>query len=506
MTSIQVSHSRLLSFLVILIGIVITAVFLSRPFFDADFFWHLKTGEWMWQHKSLMMIDQFTLPPVPEQTARSEFIQTSYWLSQLILYAFYAVAGLPGIIIYRWVVAGSIFFAINRWASFKHSGVLATTGIFWILAIDSFFIERPHFISFVFLGGVLIVIFKFLENPLQYSLTQLLVPLSALMLLWGNMHGGFLVGQSMLIFVMLAEGIKFVRPGLLSPIPSSCYKKLVLATFAALTASLINPNPLTSIRMLFSVGETNNFLYTTNFEYASVIQFITLNHNRVAILFIAAIVMTAIMYVSSHQRSNITWLGILLVTGYMGCKHVRYIPFFFVAATLFTTRVFVNEQIRTPIRLLTIFFFIATTLYCLKDEPRNLKLLANYGLISTKEYPVHAADFIEKNGLKGNLFNDFNWGGYLIWRFGTDIKTFSDGRMLYPARYWEWLTALSVSMKGNTPEWKILFDKYNIQTVLLPLFGKDGEPYLLTRSIRADKDWVMLFAKNNAVVFRRAAH
>lgn len=497
------NSKRLLTIILALVCVAITAVFLSRPFLDADFFWHLKTGEWMWQHKSLMTSDQFTLPPLPEQTPRSQFVMTSYWLSQLILYAFYAVAGLPGIVLYRWLIAGIILFGISRWTSLKNWGVIATIGTFWILAIDSFFLERPHFLSFIFLGGVLIILFRFLENPDKYSCKQLTLPLSILMLLWGNMHGGFLVGQAMLLFIILTEGVKFLFPNLLNPLQPKEYKKLVGASLGAIAASLINPNPVNSIKMFFSVGETNNFIYTTNFEYASVFQFITLNHNRVAILFVISVALTALFFISSRQRSNITWLGILLITGYMGLKHVRYIPFFFVAATLFSSRAFDTGQLRTAHKAVIVLFFIITTGYCLNDEPRQLKMLARYGLVSAKEYPVNAADFIEKNRLQGNLFNDFNWGGYLIWRFGTNVKTFSDGRLLYPSRYWEWLTASSVTMRGKEPEWKNLFDRYSIQTVLLPLFGKNGEPFPLTSSIRSDKDWIMVFAKSNAAVFRR---
>ena len=39
-----------------------------------------------------------------------------------------------------------------------------------------------------------------------------------------------------------------------------------------------------------------------------------------------------------------------------------------------------------------------------------------------------AADFIEANQLRGNLLNWFDWGEYVIWRFGPDLKVSVDGR------------------------------------------------------------------------------
>jgi hypothetical protein len=39
-----------------------------------------------------------------------------------------------------------------------------------------------------------------------------------------------------------------------------------------------------------------------------------------------------------------------------------------------------------------------------------------------------AVDFIEANHLRGNLLNWFDWGEYVIWRFGPDLKVSVDGR------------------------------------------------------------------------------
>src|SRR6185437_15928516 len=40
--------------------------------------------------------------------------------------------------------------------------------------------------------------------------------------------------------------------------------------------------------------------------------------------------------------------------------------------------------------------------------------------------PVHAAEFVKSRNLKGPLFNDYNWGGYLMWNPGLPVSI--DGR------------------------------------------------------------------------------
>jgi hypothetical protein len=65
-----------------LIGTILF-VNLSRPFSDTDFFWHLKTGEWIWQHQALPTADPFAYPTPATLDARQRFTLTSYWLSQI---------------------------------------------------------------------------------------------------------------------------------------------------------------------------------------------------------------------------------------------------------------------------------------------------------------------------------------------------------------------------------------------------------------------------------------
>jgi len=43
-------------------------------------------------------------------------------------------------------------------------------------------------------------------------------------------------------------------------------------------------------------------------------------------------------------------------------------------------------------------------------------------------YPIKAVEWLKSKPVKGNLFSDYGWGGYLIWKL-PEKKTFVDGRM-----------------------------------------------------------------------------
>ena len=68
---------RIFSWLMMFFLIAVAGVYLFRPLYDPDFYWHLKTGQWIWQNKSLPHFDPFGIPPSPEPTPGTEFIFTS---------------------------------------------------------------------------------------------------------------------------------------------------------------------------------------------------------------------------------------------------------------------------------------------------------------------------------------------------------------------------------------------------------------------------------------------
>jgi len=78
-------------------------------------------------------------------------------------------------------------------------------------------------------------------RPLRLRGERLLFFFPLLMMVWANMHPGFIVGQVTLIFYMIMEGIKFLHPSF-RPIEKTAYKRLCLAALLGIIFSLLNPN------------------------------------------------------------------------------------------------------------------------------------------------------------------------------------------------------------------------------------------------------------------------
>lgn len=490
---------RFFSIGMMLFTLVITGIYLSRQIYDPDFFWHLKTGQWIWENGSLPYTDPFGIPPFLDSSPRNDFILTSYWLIQLILYGFYSLFGMSGIIVFRWVIAGICLMIFAGWTNLRNSFVLMVLALGIIQILELYCIERPQFVSFVCFGVLLTNLFRFFEQGAEKSLWRLLLPLSIVMILWSNMHGGFLIGQAILVYFIVTEGIKFLHPSLL-PLSAKDYRILLISSITALLASFINPNAINLIKYVPTIFDANNYGNLNISEELSIFEFYKSSKNNIVFFYITSMLLTATALLSSKHRKNITLLGILAGALFFGCLHMRLMPFFLVSATIFMSRYIETECSALKIKVILLMLAV-TTYYCLSDEHAFMYKATKSGWIPEVHFPVNAADFISTNKISGNIYTTMNWGGYMIWRMGIDNKMFYDGRILNLQRAWEYNNSLIITLNQRS-YWKGLFNMYNVRIAVLPIYV-EGSQNVLAKSIFEDNEWAMLFSDQTEVVFVR---
>src|SRR4030095_7389491 len=78
--------------LVVVFMLVIFAA-ASRPITDPDFYWHLKTGQYLVETRSIPSVDMFSWPKFG-----SEWV-THEWLSEVVMYATFRWLGYTGLIV-----------------------------------------------------------------------------------------------------------------------------------------------------------------------------------------------------------------------------------------------------------------------------------------------------------------------------------------------------------------------------------------------------------------------
>jgi hypothetical protein len=472
---------------------VVLILHLVKPLYDPDFFWHLKTGFWIWDHKGLPDIDPFSINPQQVGSHRTWFILSSYWLFQLLLCLFYKLGGFSGIIFLRFILAGMLIAVFYRFSVRKNFLALLAAGVGITQILDSHFPERPQFISFVCSALLLSLIFSWLRER-NKKLLPLLIPLCLTMVIWANSHGGFLLGLILLAFVLLAETVKFIHPRL-SPLSGREYAPLSISIAAAILISFVNPNHIYSFEMMLPSKEASSFIYTSILEFSSLYESFKSMGGYEPIIAFCTYMFALMMIVTSKERTNITWIGLLILLGYMGLSHVRHYPFFLICVSLFAIQYADSNVMGTAAKIALAAFFITVVTMSLSKTPENLNRALKYGWVPEAYFPVKCCDYINANGLDGSVYTSLDWGGYVIWRLSPQQKVYIDGRQLDPLRSWEYFY--------NMDNWKKIFDKYDIRVVITPIVDESFKPTPLNQALEADAGWRLVNTGNNGAVFIR---
>jgi len=116
--------------------------------------------------------------------------------------------------------------------------------------------------------------------------------------------------------------------------------------------------------------------------------------------------------------------------------------------------------------------------------------------LNERRYPAETMAFIRQERLPAPLFNAYAWGGYELWRLYPDYQVFIDGRTHVYGR-----DVLQDFLEVTTlgPRWRVVLDKWNVQTVLAERRSQ------LTQVLLAVGGWRPVFAEREAVVFVRDA-
>ncbi len=97
-------------------------------------------------------------------------------------------------------------------------------------------------------------------------------------------------------------------------------------------------------------------------------------------------------------------------------------------------------------------------------------------------------DYLESHPVEGNMFNEFTWGGYLLYRFWPEQKVFIDGQTDF---YGEKLTRDYASIYYAEPGFEDLMQKYTVDWIIVRRTANlavalDKEPNYWTKNIQTN--------------------
>jgi hypothetical protein len=386
---------------------------------DSDTWWHLKVGDWILQNTALPYTG------ILSRTAAERPWVAYSWGYEVLLSLFYSWFGLVGIgIVGTMLTVGAAL--ATYWMSRRLSGrfwlALVVSGV----TLSAFLFNgapRPAFLSYIFFCVTLTLLFASQHG----GRVQPLYWLPLLFLFWANFHIQFIYG---LFTVGLFVGVQVSQqvlvefggnPDFLTR-PTLPSKLLVVIFAGCVLATVTGPNLYHPYLVVVAYTQAK-------FTYKVIIELQPLSF-RLLSNFVELFLAAAGFYgVGWQKKIDPFKLALLTVASVVSFRTMRDAWFicFSAAACIADFSAPQTEPHRVEswrelgivatVSILAMFFASPFIDFNTRELDRAI----------SADYPVNAINFLRRNPVPGPLYNNLNWGGFLMW-YLPELPVAIDGR------------------------------------------------------------------------------
>jgi hypothetical protein len=459
--------------------------------FDGDLPRHILTGNLILQTQKVHTTDIFSFrtegyPSFPHE-----------WLSQVLFGVAYDWLGLDGIVLLTALVIMLTWGIVYRQMMHKSNSffsalILTALGVG---ASQIHVLPRPHIFTYL-LTAVWITL---LEN-INAKKTRSWWGLPLVMLLWVNMHGMFVLGIIILGIYLAGD---FLNQQSINWFRSEKTKSLFLASGLSLLVTFFSPSGLKIWEAIASLG-SNTYLTSKIPEYQSA-NF----HLPETWPFVIILLLTIVGFARTLER--VSWIDILLVVSFtaIALYTSRMIPLFAIVAAPITTKAIADRTRNDYTQGQT--FRMEENIYKINSNSNGLIwmiaivimaafLLRSGGTLDPEArgnvfdprfFPVEAVSWLEAHPQEGHMFNEFDWGGYLLLKLWPDQQIFMDG---HTHIYGEALTREYEQVITLSPGWEKILKKYDVRWVIM----RKNTP--LIKVLSTSDNWKIAYEDTTAMI------
>lgn len=457
---------------------------------DVDTGYHIRAGEYIIDTFSIPKHDIFSfITPTLSWTSHE-------WLSEVIMAIIHRAFGLTGITIFFSFIISLIYYLLYRLIKTSEDNIIIVTFIALLVLVSSqiHWLARPHIFSLI-----IMLAWYFLLDLYQYKHRNYLYLLPPMMLLWVNLHGGFLAGFILIGIYLFGNVVKYATSqGAEKNINKKKVQLLGLTTASCLLVSLINP--FTYHILLFPFDLVSNKFIMDNISEFMSPDF----HEPTPFKYFLFLII--IIFSISKKKIHLIELFLILFFTNMSLFSVRYIPLFSIIAAPILLRQFRPLMNQSDGKVANFLNKRSESFSEIDSTAKGyvwpvtavvlVVLLAGLGKINyefdPKTKPVAAVRFFQAEHLQGNMFNNDEFGDYIIYAAWPKYKVFVDGRSdMYGTDIMkEYLKLISV-----LPGWNEILTKYNINWVIY-----NSNSSLSTLLMERD-DWRLIYSDKVANIF-----
>ncbi len=412
----------------------------------------------MVEHRDLLRADVFS------STVSGASYSVGEWLGEIVLYGAYVLGGWTGLVLLRGALVAIAAFFLTRAAQATGARMrIAVPVVILALVLSSIvWTDRPHLFTLALFPLLLDILLR-----ARGGATRALVVVPPLLWVWTELHGGYALGLALVAIFAVDAVISRDRA-----------RAFVATAVLGGLVTLLDPGSLGLGAAFAHAASPPRFIIEESPPD------VLTPAGLVFALFVLAVIGVA-------MRAGGTLLDVLIAVPllWLGLSAQRNMPYFAMAVTPYLARQIAVAApwleahivtLRAPRATVpgTVLGIVAIALVSLASLPTSP---------DERSYPSGALAALRQGS--GVLFNDYDWGGYLIWR-APERPVFIDGRLFpyLPTVFADWNAAVRLA-----PRWRDVLDQYRVTTVLLrpdrPLVGalrEDGWHET------AGPDWVLL--------------
>ena len=460
------------------------------PVDDLDVWWLLRSGAYIVQTGTFPTTDPFSGPAFGAPWVNHA------WGFEVGLYGVYRLAGTTGLILLQALFAVATFAVL--YGLLRREGTARGWTLLVIaagaLATRGFWAPRPQLVTYLGLAAFWVIL-----RDDRDGRAHRLRWLPVLTAVWANLHGGFMVGPALVGLCLVGEVIDRVLPG---PAPSSGGRspwRLAAALGGCLLATLATPFHYHAVLFPFQVlGD--------RLAQAFIVEWASPPFQYGAVRLVEGLLLlTLALMVVTPRRGRATDVVVLVAFLHFGLQALRNIPLLVVVLLPLLARGLTDALAGwwpelagrsgvSPRRFGVVASALALAFAVWWNLPsRGVRdVLPRFGVAEI--FPAGAADFVSRTRPPGPLFNDYGWGGYLIWRLYPEYRVSIDGRVAIhgPRRFAEHIEVAEVR-----PRWRETLDRLGARLAIIHARSP------LAVVLRASPDWQVLYEDKIALVLGR---
>lgn len=491
-------------FLRMLFYLWLFGIFFSLSFalvYDPDFGWHIRYGKEIVEKNRILTVDTFT------HTISGNPLVDNEWLSEAIFYLLFTNFSFFGLSFFvAGITALALFIPIagisGRWEIKSLLAILSLIGSNSFLRVG----PRPQNFTLLLFSLLYLCLLYYSES----KKVRFIVFLPFLLLLWANMHPGYMLGIGVIVLFIVAELFRTIlesrkrKNGSLRYIFPLCLVLIFSVLFSMVrpySEKVTGPSGslLQAIFLPAKLASETSIIGTVRTSISEWLPPILVDIPGTLLLF-GVIAVVGLFALKNFTSRDVVPLILISFFVYFATLSRRNTPFFFLGISpivLLSFKKYINEFIAWKgVKVGIIVLMVGVTWNAVTRLNENISLVRAVEkkdtlYCQTLNYPCGAIEYIRRTKPSGNLYNFYTWGGYLDLVL-PEYPVFIDGRIPGSILYEEFERVFTLHKS-----WEEILTKYHVNIILIPRHR------LFEELVTHDGKWKIAYTDDSSVVLVR---